>query len=183
MPYTSYFSNAETAAAQWKLGIPQAEKVCETWADVCAKLNGTYADAEKDDAKNFFTQQLPIYDDPSTKKAYNYWDREITEDEFKKLVDIQRGLSVLRGLSKAGVGTTAREDYKTIWTGIKTRVGPGAAAEGHCDKFNATYCPDELFHYVHYLAKSDKPPSRSKKPYVFKEGKKLKLRLWYKKSA
>jgi hypothetical protein len=183
MPYTSYFSNAQSVSDQWGLGAHQAETVCTTWDDVCEKLNGTYANAQKDDAEDFFTKKLNIYDDASTTKSYKSWDRVINEDEFKKLVDIQRALLVLRGLCTSGQKVTARADYKTIWDGIKRRVGPGDAAEGLCSRFNVTYCPDELMHYLHYLVKSDNPPSQSRKPWVFKQGKKLNLRVWYKNKA
>jgi hypothetical protein len=61
---------------------------------------------------------------------------------------------------------------------IKKSVGLGTAAESLAKAFNDKYCPDELMHYLHYLVKSDKPPS-SMKPWVFKQDDNINLRVWY----
>jgi hypothetical protein len=179
-PYASYFSDAQSAQAQWNLGIHDAQRICAIWKDVCTELKGTYANAEKTEQENYLTKKLPVYDDPSTTNSYFYADAEISKAELKELVDILRGLVVLRGFCTSGLKDKARENYKTIWVGIKKRVGAPEAAERIATEFNQTYCPDELWHYVHYLLKS--PPSRSKKPWVFVQKGKTYLRVWHKKT-
>jgi hypothetical protein len=181
-PYTSYFSDAQSAVNQWGLGIHQAQTVCDIWKDVRTELNGTYANAEKDEQENHFTKKLAVYDDPSTTKSYNAADVEISKAEFKELVDIQRALVVFRGLYTGGQKQKARTDYENIWKAIKRRVGAPDAAERIATEFNTTYCPDELMHYVHYLAKSRNPPSQGKKPWVFEHKGKTYLRVWHRKT-
>jgi hypothetical protein len=179
MPYTSYFSDEQSASDQWNLSFNQAKRVCEIWNDVvCPKLNGIYANALTDEAEGFFKQKTPRCDDLSTIKSYKSWDRVIFEDQFKKLVDIQRGLLLLRAFYTGGLKQKTQADYPEIWVPIKTSVGLGSAAESLAKKFNDKYCPDELMHYVHYLVKSDKPPS-SMKPWVFKDNGNINLRVWY----
>jgi hypothetical protein len=181
-PYVSYFSDAQSAQAKWGLGIHQAQRVCDIWKDVRTELNGTYANAQKDDQENHFTKKGPLDDDPSTLNSYNVADVEISKAEFKELVDIQRALVVLRGLYTGGQKQKARADYEKIWTGIKRRVGATDAAERIATEFNTTYCPDELMHYVHYLAKSANPPSQGRKPWVFERKGKTYLRVWHRKT-
>ena len=178
MPYTSYFEGAETVPPKWNLNASHANQVCQIWRDVCNELNTTYKNSLTDDAEGFFKQKLTLYDDAHTKSSYKSWDRVIFEDQFKKLVDIQRALLVLRALYTAPQKTTAQVDYVNIWKAIKSKVATGQAAESMAKKFNDTYCPEELFHYLHYLVKSEKAPS-SMKPWVFEEDGNLNLRVWY----
>jgi hypothetical protein len=181
-PYTSYFSDAQSAINQWNLGIHDAGKICAIWKDVRTELNGTYSNAEKHEQENFLTKKLDVYDDSSTRNSYDCGDVEISQAEFKDLVDIQRALVMLRGFCTSGQKDKAREKYKTIWVGIKKRVGAPEAAERIASEFNKTYCPDEFMHYVHYLAKSRKPPSARMKPWVFEHKGKTYLRVWHKKT-
>jgi hypothetical protein len=96
MPYTSYFSDAQSVPPKWGLADNQAKTVCEIWENVCNELNTTYKNSLTDDVEGYFKQKEPQYDTPHTKSSYKSWDRVIFEDQFKKLVDIQRALLVLR---------------------------------------------------------------------------------------
>jgi hypothetical protein len=183
-PYTSYFSDAQSAINQWNLGIHEAQRVCDIWEDVCTELNTTYADndALTDDARDFFTKKLTLYDDPSTTNSYDCGDVEISKAEFKKLVDIYRAVLLFRAFSTTNLKQKAQANYKTIWLAIKKRVGLGSAAESLAKKFNDTYSTDEYNHYLHYLVKSRNGPSRSRKPWVFEHKGKTYLRVWHKKT-
>src|ERR1700751_5398519 len=110
-PYVSYFSDAESAKAQWNLRSFDAQKVCDIWRHVRDELNTTYANAEKNEQENYFTQKAPLQDDPSTQKTYFFFDAEISKAEFKELVDIQRALVVFRALYTGGQKDKARVNY------------------------------------------------------------------------
>jgi hypothetical protein len=179
-PYTSYFEGVETVPTTWNLNPEHANKVCKIWENVCNELNTTYKTALTDDAEGYFKLKDALYDTAKTKSTYNSSDHVISEDEFKKLVDIERALLVLRALYTGGKKATAQVDYVNIWKAIKTKVGTGAAAESLAKKFNDTYCPEELYHYLHYLVKSVEEPS-SMKPWVFKQNRNLNLRVWHRK--
>jgi hypothetical protein len=183
MPYTSYFSDGQSASAQWGLSLNHAKTVCEIWDLVRTELNDKYANALTDDAEGYFKQKASQYDDPKTKTSYKSWDLEISEAQFKKLVDIQRALLLLRALYTGGQKVKAQANYKMIWSPVKGKMGGDAnEAEKLAKKFNDTYCPDELWHYLHYLMKSPKEPS-SIKPWVVEHNGKIKLRVWYRKAA
>jgi hypothetical protein len=193
MPYTSYFSDGQSASAQWGLSLNHAKTVCEIWDLVRTELNDTYrpgpaakeyVNAHVNDAKGYFTQKASVYDVPDTMSSYKSTDVEITEAQFKKLVDIQRALLILRAFYTGGQSVKARVNYKMIWSPVKGRMGGDEnEAENVAKKFNGTYCPDELRHYLHYLVKSKKEPSKSIKPWVVEHNGKIKLRVWYRKAA
>jgi hypothetical protein len=90
---------------------------------------------------------------------------------------------LLRAFYTGGQKVKAQANYKMIWSPFKGKMG-GDANEGEklTKKFNDTYCPDELWHYLHYLMKSPKEPS-SIKPWVVEHNGKIKLRVWYRKAA
>jgi len=183
MPYTSYFSDAQSVSTRWGLSLNQAQTVCEIWDLVHTELNTTYPNAMTAEAEGYFKQKSTEYDAASTKSSYKSWDMEISEAHFKKLVDIQRALMLLRGLYTGGLKQKAQVNYKMIWQPVKGKMGGDAdEAEKLAKKFNDKYCPDEQRHYVHYLMKSKKEPS-SMKPLVFEHNGNLNLRAWYRNSA
>lgn len=185
MPYTSYFSNAQSVSDQWSLSLNQAKKVYEVWDLVYKALKNNYTNALTEDAEGFFKQKLAVYSDPTKMKSYKSWDAVISEDQFKNVVDIQRALLLFRAFYSGGQKQKAQANYKWLWESVKGRMGGDAdEAEKLATKFNTTYCPDELWHYFQYLAKSDKPPSELMKPWVsVDQDGNMNLRVWYKRKA
>lgn len=172
MPYTSYFSKAESIPAEWKLSFPQARTICAIGDLVYKALKHNYTNAMTEDSEGYFKQHIADYDSTHTKKSYETQDVKISGDEFGKLVDIQRALWMFKGFYLNPLKQKVQVDYKWLWESVKGKVGGNAnEAESLASKFNAKYCPEELKHYVHYLTKSQRELSElsSKKEWVFED--------------
>ena len=177
--YKSHFATVASAREKWNLTAPYAKTVCQVWELTELELGQTYKDNLENDVQNFFRQQTFV--DPAQKlKTIT---KSITADQYRKLVDLYRGMLVMRGLS--GNNAKTRTDYAMIWQPMRGRMSGNdkptqeANAMKCANAFNNQYLQDEQVNYLQYLTGATKNPL-ALKPYVVEKAGKFTLQVWHK---
>jgi hypothetical protein len=178
-PYKSHFATVASAQKKWDLTEPYAKTVCQVWELTELELGGTYKDNFETEAQNYYRQQTNV--DPAEKMKTIT--KSITADQFRKVIDLCRGTTVMRALS--GSGAKPRADYAMIWQPMRGRMSGNdkAAQEANAmtcaNAFNNQYLQDEQVNYIQYLTGATKNPM-ALKPYVVQKAGKYTLQIWHK---